>query len=103
GELRQGFIVQVGDDELPAVDVERQHLPQQTAGDHAALRENRNATAESLRVAQDVGAEKYRAATIAQSQDQGAHIAPAERVEAGHRLAEEGENRLAYERPGDAH
>ena len=95
--------MQVGDDELPAVDAERQHLAQQAAGDQAALRENRDAAAERLGVAQDVRAEEHRAAAIAQSQDQRADIAPAERIEAGHRLVEDDEIRLVDERLGNAH
>ena len=58
-------------------------------GDQPALRHDADLAAQRLGVRQDVRAEEHRAAAVAQPQDQVAHLAAAERIEAGHRLVEE--------------
>src|SRR5262249_39954137 len=57
-------------------------------GGQTASRENRDAMTEQLGVRQDVRAEQDRAAFVAKAGDDLAHLAPAERIEAGHRLIE---------------
>ena len=66
------------------------------------LRENGDAAAQRFGVAQHVRAEKHGAAAVAQPQDQRAHVAPAERIEPGHRLVEDHQLGIVDERLRDA-
>ena len=87
-------IADVRDDELPAVDLECQHVGQAPRGDKAAPGQNRHPAAQCLRVAEHVRTEKHRAAAIAEPQNQRAHVAPAQRIQARHRLVEDDELRI---------
>ena len=55
-----------------------------------------------LGVGEDVRAEEHRASLIAQLQDERAHVAAAERIEARHRLVQENDFRVVQERLRDA-
>ena len=101
-ERGDGGIADVGDDELPAAGLEREHLGEPAAGDQPPFREDRHAAAQRLGVAQDVRAEEHGAAAIAQPQDQRADVAAAERIEPGHRLVEDHELGIVEERLRDA-
>jgi len=57
--------VHAGHDELPAARVERKHFAQAAGSSEPPVGQNRDATAERLRVAQHVRAEEHGAAAIA--------------------------------------
>ena len=80
--------VSATDDELPASDVECLEVGDTPVRHERAARQNGHAIAERFGVRQHVRAEEDGASTIAQRQDQIAHVPPSERIEAGHRLVE---------------
>ena len=91
-----------GDDQLPSAGLERQHLVQPAARHEPAAREDRDAAAQRLGVAQHVRAEEDRASAVTKTQDERADVAPSQRVEARHRLVENHEVGIVEERLGDA-
>ena len=101
-ERRDQRLAGAGDDQLPAARPQRQHVGQPAGRHQASLRENRDAAAQRLGVAQHVRAEEHRAAAIAQAEDQRAHVAAAERIEARHRLVEDHQLRVVDQRLRDA-
>ena len=84
-----GVVAQVRDHQLPALQLERHQVADATARHHPALRHDPDPAAQRFGVRQDVRAEEHGAAALAQLEDQIAHLAPAERIEAGHRFVEE--------------
>src|SRR5688500_12176718 len=92
---------QRGHELLPPADAERHHLGERSRRDQAAADDDTDAAADRLGVAQDVRAEEDGGAAISQSQDDVAHVATAQRVEAGHRLVEEYHFRIVQQRLGE--
>ena len=64
--------------------------------------QNRDPAAERFGVGQDVRAEEHRAASIPELQNQVADLAPAQRIEPGHRLVQEHDLRVVDQRLGNA-
>src|SRR5688500_9827998 len=69
-------------DQLPSLQLEGEQLVEAARRGELALRDNRHAIAQRFGVGQDVRAEEHGAATLAQSENQIAHVAAAERIEA---------------------
>ena len=71
-------------------------------GHQPAARDDGDAAAQRLGVAEDVRAEEHRPALVAQLENQRADVAAAERIEPGHRLVEEDQLRVVEQRLRDA-
>src|SRR5438105_5336502 len=63
---------------------------------------DRDAVAEDLDIRQDVRGEQHRRSGLALLEDQVAHVAPAERIEAAHRLVEDQQLGIVKERGGES-
>ena len=87
-ELGARLVGDVGDHQLPALQLEGEDVGELARRDHLALRQDRHPAAEHLRIRQDVRAEEHGAAAGAQAKDQVADLAAAQRIEPRHRLVE---------------
>ena len=92
---------------LPAVRAARAagargEIVDRTGRDELAPRDDADAAAQQLGVREDVRAEQHRAALVAQVQDDVAHLAAADGIEARHRLVENHELGIVDERLREA-